>query len=247
MSGDPNWFLSTVAQSTAALVAIIGGLLISRLVSLAADRDGLIRTRQRLNVELISATTHADKLRAQRLNDGWSTFLEFATPQLVDSRGIISTDDLLDEVSLRGFDDEEWRADASESIERTLAAYAGDVSGARDVGWEPLYQAIESRLAKERADAERSAREAARSPVDKLIAQAFSRGPMLPTMSGVINVSRPVDQTRYQTLDRRFEQQMDADAAVRSLQARIADLDREISDIGRPRGIWVSAAMRSCP
>ncbi len=41
-SYEPNWFLSTVAQSTAALIAIIGGFLISRLISLASRRSEAI-------------------------------------------------------------------------------------------------------------------------------------------------------------------------------------------------------------
>lgn len=43
---DPNWLLSTEAQSAAALVAIIGGFLVSRLVSLSSEREGLRRRRR---------------------------------------------------------------------------------------------------------------------------------------------------------------------------------------------------------
>jgi hypothetical protein len=41
---DPNWLLSTTAQSGAALVAIVGGFLVSRLVTLRSDR--ITRTRE---------------------------------------------------------------------------------------------------------------------------------------------------------------------------------------------------------
>jgi hypothetical protein len=40
---DPNWLLSTTAQSAAALVAIVGGFLVSRVVGLQSTRDGLLR------------------------------------------------------------------------------------------------------------------------------------------------------------------------------------------------------------
>lgn len=36
---DPNWLLSTTAQATAALVAIVGGFLISRLVSMVSEKS----------------------------------------------------------------------------------------------------------------------------------------------------------------------------------------------------------------
>jgi hypothetical protein len=41
-------FLSTVATATAALVAIVGGLLVSRVVSLASERSGLLHRRDDL-------------------------------------------------------------------------------------------------------------------------------------------------------------------------------------------------------
>ena len=43
MTVDPNWLLSTTAQSAAALVAIIGGLLVSRLVALNIEQGALDR------------------------------------------------------------------------------------------------------------------------------------------------------------------------------------------------------------
>jgi hypothetical protein len=38
---DPNWLLSTTAQSAAALVAIVGSFLVSRVISLVGQRESL--------------------------------------------------------------------------------------------------------------------------------------------------------------------------------------------------------------
>ena len=38
---DPNWFLSTAAQSAAALVAIIGGFLVSRVITISSERGAM--------------------------------------------------------------------------------------------------------------------------------------------------------------------------------------------------------------
>lgn len=46
---DPNWYLSTVVQSSAALIAIIGGFLVSRLVSLTAQRSEFVQKKSNLN------------------------------------------------------------------------------------------------------------------------------------------------------------------------------------------------------
>jgi hypothetical protein len=37
---DPSWLPSTVAQSTAALVGIVGGLLVARFMSIDSDQKG---------------------------------------------------------------------------------------------------------------------------------------------------------------------------------------------------------------
>jgi hypothetical protein len=61
---DPNSLLATLAQSSAAIVAIVGGFLVSRLVALSSEREGLRRqlesTRDRLRqVEGLFEEAHA--------------------------------------------------------------------------------------------------------------------------------------------------------------------------------------------
>ena len=68
---DPNWLLSSVAQSAAALVAIIGGFLVSRLISLSVDRgridEQLRRTEAQLRVnEQTLKKAHAERLAGSR-------------------------------------------------------------------------------------------------------------------------------------------------------------------------------------
>lgn len=52
MLEEPGWLLSSLAQSTAAVVAIIGGFLVSRLVQLSSEREGLRRQLQQTDDEL---------------------------------------------------------------------------------------------------------------------------------------------------------------------------------------------------
>jgi hypothetical protein len=77
---DPNWLYSTEAQAAAALVAIIGGFLVSRLVSLSAERQGL---QQRLD----QIKDHGGRLKAERqslyqqaLDEGQADFYKEAAP-----------------------------------------------------------------------------------------------------------------------------------------------------------------------
>jgi hypothetical protein len=49
---EPNWLLSTTTQSSAALVAIVGGFLLSRVLALAAERNGLALGEAQLSDEV---------------------------------------------------------------------------------------------------------------------------------------------------------------------------------------------------
>ncbi|HEX9520943.1 MAG TPA: hypothetical protein VF940_32785 [Streptosporangiaceae bacterium] len=51
-SADVNWLLSTEVQSGAALVAIVGGLLVARLTGLSGDRTYLRRAARDADAEL---------------------------------------------------------------------------------------------------------------------------------------------------------------------------------------------------
>ena len=61
MEPDPNWLLSTTAQSSAALVAIVGGFLLSRILALATERNGLALREAQLRdeVKLAEETYHS--------------------------------------------------------------------------------------------------------------------------------------------------------------------------------------------
>ena len=50
---DPNWLLSSAAQSAAAIVAIIGGFIISRLLALSAEISSLENRKHDLETELV--------------------------------------------------------------------------------------------------------------------------------------------------------------------------------------------------
>ena len=79
---DPNWLLSTLAQSTAAVVAIVGGFLVSRLVQLSSEKEGLRRRganaqdELRQVTKLFEAATTTDWQTAGKPSSGgwWTTW-----------------------------------------------------------------------------------------------------------------------------------------------------------------------------
>lgn len=67
VSVDPDPLLSTTATAAAALVAIVGGLLVSRVVSLATERSGLEQRLADLLSQLGAAEKQRDELEARLL------------------------------------------------------------------------------------------------------------------------------------------------------------------------------------
>jgi hypothetical protein len=57
---DPNWLLSTIAQSTAALVAIVGGFLVSRLLALITEAGSDRREHDALLAQLAALERAAE-------------------------------------------------------------------------------------------------------------------------------------------------------------------------------------------
>lgn len=64
---DPNPLLTTTATAAAALVAIVGGLLVSRVINLASERSGLEQRLTDLRARLTSAQTRSDDFEERLL------------------------------------------------------------------------------------------------------------------------------------------------------------------------------------
>lgn len=72
MIADVNWLLSALAQSSAALIAIVGGLLVSRYVALHAEQEGAKRRLADLDRRLVEADAsvgEAERALAQHAVD----------------------------------------------------------------------------------------------------------------------------------------------------------------------------------
>jgi hypothetical protein len=65
MALDPNWFYSSLAQSTAAIVGLGGGFLVQRLLQ---QRNEIAEPRARLRSDLLRSYKDFSSLRQQALN-----------------------------------------------------------------------------------------------------------------------------------------------------------------------------------
>lgn len=95
--GDPYWLLSATAQSAAALVAIIGGLVASRLIGLASEREGLRHRLQLLCDEEGSHQERYREVRAGLVAEGAEIQYEHWAEALVRTGGAVTDEQLLED------------------------------------------------------------------------------------------------------------------------------------------------------
>lgn len=103
---DPNWLLSTTAQSAAAMVAIIGGLLVSRLVTLSVERNSILQRLEDLRSRRTIKTIEYEEVRDARLAISKNWFLEAHLGDLVDNHAQTDPESLLDTITVGSSRDE---------------------------------------------------------------------------------------------------------------------------------------------
>lgn len=107
MIRDPNWLYSTTAQSTAALVAIIGGFLVSRVISTATSREVLERHLREVQADIARVTPRFEQVEAELLEDDLEDFLSESQDWIIGAAVHGSLDDLTTQLLVdAGVDDQ---------------------------------------------------------------------------------------------------------------------------------------------
>jgi len=97
MSTDPNWLYSTIAQSSAAIVAIIGGFITASVLSLSAEKRSLIDQKQDKGTRL-ELLKHEKAALSQELDLNESkNFITSVVPKIIDSGKRPSFEELITE------------------------------------------------------------------------------------------------------------------------------------------------------
>jgi len=101
---DPNLFLSTTAQATAALVAIIGGFLVSRLIALVSEKSQQSQSLEELRSKRRVKDAELEKFR-NTVNSGiqkW--FREDNLDNILEARGNSNYTKMVDDFDTTGND-----------------------------------------------------------------------------------------------------------------------------------------------
>jgi len=114
---DPNWLLSTTAQSAAALVGIVGGFLVSRVIAIASERQSLQRRSRELGDMIELQMQRESEIRQRRLDAAVHKFLTVQARDIVGGRPVPGIEDLLEDYTPPGGELADLRRRAPEAIE----------------------------------------------------------------------------------------------------------------------------------
>jgi hypothetical protein len=120
---DPNWLLNTTATSSAALVAIVGGLLVSRVVALRSDREGLRRRSQELDAQVKALSEQLHEVGEELLRRDAVDFIHEAAEELIGSEGDVDLDVLMRHHDPRDRSADELRPFVEEAGKAVAAAF----------------------------------------------------------------------------------------------------------------------------
>ena len=237
MSTDPNWLLSTTAQSASALVAIVGGFLVSRVVSLGSDRQSLTR-----RLDELQQRYHLKREELQVVYEGRhaysvETFKRYTVDAFVQVHGQLSPEDALKEFWPLGAQEEEMLAVAKEfgiTVRRVLDASKAQPSKADARGTdytnsgdeeEDLILAALSRL--HEGERQQSVR-------DRLGLAPLDVGPITRAIG---------DDKQLQRQERRIEREAVLNAEISALQAEADIVKEELQRLANPPGIRIGLAV----
>lgn len=114
---EPNWYFSTVVQSTAALVAILGGFLISRLVSMSSERNSLANSYAEINTKRAIAQNELARTTRIVIGRTLDWFREDALAEIVEDPDL-DLETLVESHRFSGDDPEKTMKIAQELSER---------------------------------------------------------------------------------------------------------------------------------
>lgn len=92
---DPNILVATIAQISATIVAIIGGFLVSKILTLIVERNALSDRLKDVNRDLITRTGFCDNIRKELLDMDGTDFIIDSIEDLIEKLDTITIRELM--------------------------------------------------------------------------------------------------------------------------------------------------------
>jgi hypothetical protein len=245
---DPNWLLSSTVQSAAVLVAIVGGFLVSRLVTLSAERGAVIQRRRHRDEMRKIKQVEYDDVHARRLAVSTEWFVDHHRDAVLQARGLIDIETLLEDFIPRGSSLQEMRPVAENLISSTKSAFT-EINSKFPDDVPPLT----SRELRQGGVTIPERSEEIYEAVAKYIDDHTPRSPRagglfdfaFPTVRA--SLTTPTPPIVYQRQDALISKEADIHGEIRALEKETALLDEELSAFGKPEGVIASMPQAYAP
>jgi hypothetical protein len=232
---DPDWLLSSTVQSAAVLVAIVGGFLVSRLVTLSAERGAVIQRRRHRDEMRKIKQAEYDDVHARRLAVSTEWFVDHHRDAVLQARGLTDAETLLEFIP-RGSSHQEMRPVAEKLISSTKSAFA-EINSKFPDDVPPLTsrELIENGVTIPEGSEE--IYEAVAKYIDDHIPRSPRAGGLFnfPNVAARIAVRTP--SIVYERQDALISKEADIHGEIQALEKEIALLDEELSAFGKPEGV----------
>ncbi|MDB5181165.1 MAG: hypothetical protein JWO54_928 [Candidatus Saccharibacteria bacterium] len=235
---DPNALLSTLSQSSAAMVAIIGGFLVSRLVSLSSEREGLKRQINAINQRLAQLNNEYKPVHEYRYQNSKSAFFGFVIEDLVKAESNdINYEKMVSENVPRGSSVKEMLPYAEELHKRVKGAYKNILDHLHDNDRDDLsISDLKARGIKISEKDEPIYEEVLEHIAEKLPSSSNSLIPM-PTF----RMSMPSPAWRHEIdarrLDESIREESELESKIRGSEQELKHLKNELDKIAHPIGV----------
>lgn len=238
---DPNWLLSTTAQSAAALVAIVGGFLVSRVVGLQSTREGLLRQRRELSNQRAQVAAELQEVQTTRYQRDIEEFRDECLAVVVKRRGDVTPEELLSEFVPRVSTREQLQGAAEALIDEVKKAWTEIAQvwpdsqlNAPNLSW-LRSQGVEIPKSSE------AVYEAVAYQVEELRRKNLA-SPFASVASSFPHITPQIEQHRDLALE--SESQM-LQSRIQALDAQLDLVHAELLRIGRPRGVGMGIGVLS--
>jgi hypothetical protein len=228
---DPNVLLGTLTQASAVMVAIIGGFLVSRLVAISSEREGIKRQLREARERLGLLQSGHEEARQNRLAWSKRRFCDTALDDLIENRNGDLDQLVVDNVP-RGSSVEEMTPYAQDLKRRVESAF--DRILALLQPGDSLYTDLDDlkglglKVASEDEDI-----------YDKVLYRIKSARPanaygpiLLPPMTGV--ATRQIDARRF---DEALNAEVELAGQIKSGDQEVKRLGDELYRLGKPVGV----------
>jgi hypothetical protein len=235
---DPGSLLSTLAQSTAVFVAIVGGFLVSRLVAISSERDGLRRRYKETRDQLKHVTSDFREAHAYRLRNSQNDFRRWVLDELVGvAAESVDREALLTDKIPRGSSRKEMAPYLEDLIER--------VKQVTDEITAQLERGDTSRLTLDHLEARGLVvRDTDRDIYLEVVDSIAEQLPRPQSQFGLMSDIRPLrivnpvtTATELRRLDESIQAEQELHARMRILETEAERLRTEIALAGRPIGV----------